>query len=313
MKENLDQLHNKIIYLAREHRRTEAKLIDELQKAEEQRLYLHRGHPSLFRYVCDELSFSEAMTSNLITVARKAREVPQLKEEIRKGNISVSKLRKICPVIDKKNQKQWIEAAKHNSQKDLELKVASVKTNHTPMSSIRAVAKDTVRLSLDIPEESRQKVERLRDLLSSKKGLDCSLQEVIDFALEAALDKHDPNRKAERAEKRKQKKVEPVKERVDPEKQQKPVCRTTHAKPKRKPMPKDIIHKLQTRDKGRCTYVSPDDKRCRATRWLQFHHVLAIARGGKDVLENLTTLCTAHHRLIHENEHKKKKVLLIQR
>ena len=68
MNENLEKLHNQIIYLAREHRKTEAKLIDQLQRADELRLYLHRGHASLFRYVCDQLGFSEAMTSNLITV-----------------------------------------------------------------------------------------------------------------------------------------------------------------------------------------------------------------------------------------------------
>ena len=309
MNENLEQLHNKIIYLAKEHRKTEARLIDELQRAEETRLFLHRGHPSLFRYVCDELGFSEAMTSNLITVARKAKEIPQLKEEIRQGNLSVSKLRKVCPVIDEKNQGQWIKAAKTNSQKELELKVASVKTDHTPRSSIRAVAKDTVRLSLDMGEESRKKIERLKDLLSSKQGYDCSLQEVIDFALEAALDKHDPIRKSERAEKRKKRKNAAAENETSHNKEVKSVCRTTHAKPKRKALPKEIIHKIQARDRGRCTYVSPEGKRCEATRWLQYHHILAIARGGKDVLENLTTLCTAHHKRHHEEDRKKRKTV----
>ncbi|MBT3785914.1 DUF222 domain-containing protein, partial [bacterium] len=112
MSPKLVELHNRILCLARLHRRTEARLIDHLQEAEKCRLFLHRGHSSLFRYVCDELGFSEAMTSNLITVARKVREIPELKEEIRKGNLSVSKLRKVCPVIDEKNQQEWIEAVK---------------------------------------------------------------------------------------------------------------------------------------------------------------------------------------------------------
>jgi 5-methylcytosine-specific restriction endonuclease McrA len=238
------------------------------------------------------------MTSNLITVARKAREIPELKEEIRKGNVSVSKIRKVCPVIDRKNQKQWIQTAKTSTQKELELKVAEVKIDHTPRSSMKAVAKDTVRLSLDIPEECREKVDRLQELLSSKLGVDCSLQEVLDFALEVALDKQDPVRKAERAELRKQTKAK--KEQETPSSpQERRVCRKTYATRGRKSLAKNLVHDIQRRDQGRCTYVSLDGKRCGAKRWLHYHHVLGVARGGMDILDNLTTLCSAHHRLIH--------------
>lgn len=311
MSENLEQLHNQLIYLSKEHRKTEAKLIDQIQRADECRLYLHRGHASLFRYVCDELGYSEAMTSNLITVARKAREIPQLKEEIRQGNLSVSKLRKVCPVIDEKNQDQWLEAVKTSNTSELEQKVASVKTEHTPRESLRAVAKDTSRLSIDICEKSREKLERLKDLLSSKKNRDCSLQEVLDFALETAIEKHDPIRKAERASERKKKSV--VKKTGS--KTQPAVCHVTRKpeqmvqstkstgisnKPRRKALSKKLVHELQRRDRGRCTYVSADGKRCGAKRFLQFHHILAVARGGKDVLDNIKTLCATHHRLIHQ-------------
>jgi hypothetical protein len=276
MSPNLVELHNRILCLARLHRKTEARLIDHLQEAEKCRLFLHRGHSSLFRYVCDELRFSEAMTSNLITVARKAREIPELKEEIRKGNLSVSKLRKVCPVIDEKNQKEWIEAAKTCTKNELERRVASENTNHVPRASVRAIAKDTVRLSLDLPEESREKIQRLKDLLSSKKNRDCSLQEVIDLALESALDKYDPIRKAKRAENRNQKMVKKEdhsQEKSSPSnsKSKLAVCPRTRKKPKRKALSKDLIHKLQVRDRGCCTYVSEDGRRCRQTRWLHFH------------------------------------------
>ena len=62
MSENLEQLHNQIVFQAKEHRKAEARLIDLLQRADQTRLYLHRGHASLFRYVCDELGYSESVT-----------------------------------------------------------------------------------------------------------------------------------------------------------------------------------------------------------------------------------------------------------
>ena len=242
-------------------------------------------------------------------------EVPQLKEEIRNGNLSVSKIRKVCPVINKENQGQWIQAAKTKSCRELEMKVASLKTDHVPRASIRAVAKETVRLSLDIDGESRDKIERLKDLLSSKSGKDCSIQEVLDFALEAALDKHDPQRKAKRAQAREEKKAEKgIKKRGISPTRHKPgsgvsvqtkakavaTGHVTGSKTRRKALSNELVHKIQRRDRGRCTYIGADGKRCGAKRWLQYHHILGVARGGKDVLDNLQTLCCAHHRLIHE-------------
>ena len=248
-------------------------------------------------------------------MARKAVEIPQLKEEIRNGNLSVSKIRKVCPVINEENQAQWIQAAKTKSCRELEMKVASLKTDHVPRVSLRAVAKETVRLSLDIDEVSREKIDRLKDLLSSKTGKDCSLQEVLDFALETALDKHDPLRKEKRAQTREKKKVEKKIENPG-------FSRTCHktgstagskakaaatghvtgSKTRRKALSKGLVHKIQRRNQGRCTFVGADGKRCGAKRWLQFHHILGVARGGKDVLDNLQTLCCAHHRMVHEKD-----------
>jgi len=303
MSENLEQLHNRIVYLAKEHRRTEAKLIDQLQKADQMRLYLHRGHSSLFRYVCDELGFSESVAYNLITVARKAKEIPAIQEEIRKGELSVSKIRKVCPVIDKTNHRKWIQAAKTSTSRELETRVAAESNNHNPRASLKAVAKDYSRFSLDISDASREKLNRLRDILSSKKGVDCSLPDVLNFALESALEKHDPIRKAERAKERYQKlKRKEIKPETKKETSSSATCPGTGLTKTRKPLPREIVHKLHVRDRGRCTYVSSEGKRCKATRWLHFHHILAIARGGKDVLENITTLCSSHHRLVHENQ-----------
>jgi hypothetical protein len=40
---------------------------------------------------------------------------------------------------------------------------------------------------------------------------------------------------------------------------------------------------------------------CRRTRWTQTHHIVHWADGGPTNLNNLTTLCGFHHRLIHEH------------
>ncbi len=298
-------LHQKITNLTKQSRRVEAELLDHLQEADRLKLYLVRGHGSLFRYVADELGYSDSVTSNMIAVARKAMEIPKMKEEIRNGNLGIAKLRKVCRVIDKENQEEWIDAANTNSSRNLEMKVASCTENYVPKASVRAVAKDTLRLSLDISTESREKLDKLRDILHQKTR-DCSLQEVLDFALETTLDKHDPLRKAERSEKRKASRPEAPKKKsgIQGESQSqataqdKATCPVT-GKSKRKPLAKNIVDMINRRDKRQCTYVGSRGNRCTQTSWLHYHHLIPVAKGGSNHPDNLKTYCSRHHRLIH--------------
>ena len=327
-----DELHEEIVGIVGEHHSIEARLIDHLQRAERIKLPQHRGQTSLFRYVVDELGYSESVAYNLITVARKAREIPAMKEEIRKGNLSVSKLRKVCPVINKENQGKWIEDAKTNNTRELEMKVASEKTDHVKRASLRAVARDTLRLSLDISSESRDKLERLKDVLCSKKGRDCPLQEVLDFALETAIEKHDPVCKAKRANKRRQKKAESVRAQTSSSTcDEKSSQQTKHsargacpvtgeskelemgngegeklALPgrrggnQRKPIPASVLHEVRKRDRGQCTFKDMLGRRCTHSRWIHLHHIVPVSQGGDDQATNLRTLCSNHHRIVHE-------------
>lgn len=50
------------------------------------------------------------------------------------------------------------------------------------------------------------------------------------------------------------------------------------------------------RDGGICQHPG-----CRNTRWLQVHHILAWALGGRTDLDNLILLCGIHHRFVHEH------------
>jgi hypothetical protein len=54
------------------------------------------------------------------------------------------------------------------------------------------------------------------------------------------------------------------------------------------------------RDKGRCTYVGSNGKRCETTHHLQIDHVIPYARGGANTLGNLRLLCERHNK--HEEE-----------
>jgi len=52
---------------------------------------------------------------------------------------------------------------------------------------------------------------------------------------------------------------------------------------------------LQVRDEGRCRFPG-----CEARRFTDVHHVVHWADGGRTDLDNLVTLCSLHHRRLHE-------------
>ncbi|MGZ3709718.1 MAG: HNH endonuclease [Bdellovibrionota bacterium] len=61
------------------------------------------------------------------------------------------------------------------------------------------------------------------------------------------------------------------------------------------------VHAVNLRDEVQCTQVSSDGKRCANRRWLEIHHLKPVSEGGKNEAGNLTTLCSAHHRVEHEH------------
>jgi hypothetical protein len=56
------------------------------------------------------------------------------------------------------------------------------------------------------------------------------------------------------------------------------------------------------RDGGRCSFTDSDGARCRATRYLELHHLKPFAQGGANFASNLTLRCAAHNALAAEED-----------
>lgn len=59
-------------------------------------------------------------------------------------------------------------------------------------------------------------------------------------------------------------------------------------------VPESLRRAVRTRDGG-CRWPG-----CERRRYVDVHHVVFVSQGGRTRLNNLTTLCRAHHRLVHE-------------
>ncbi len=59
------------------------------------------------------------------------------------------------------------------------------------------------------------------------------------------------------------------------------------------------LHQVNLRDQGKCQFETPEGDKCLNERFTEIHHLIPRAYGGSHEPENLTTLCSGHHRAIH--------------
>src|SRR5262249_6272014 len=67
-------------------------------------------------------------------------------------------------------------------------------------------------------------------------------------------------------------------------------------------VPAAVTHAVNLRDRGCCRAKLPDGTECGETRWVHHHHIVPKSQGAKDEVNNMISLCSAHHRLWHNGE-----------
>ncbi|MCB0389813.1 MAG: HNH endonuclease, partial [Bdellovibrionales bacterium] len=73
----------------------------------------------------------------------------------------------------------------------------------------------------------------------------------------------------------------------------------TNSLGQRTAIPAEIAHKVHLRDQGQCRHHYPSGERCNTKRWLHLHHKQPVSQGGEHSVDNLISLCPAHHELAH--------------
>jgi hypothetical protein len=292
MKTNFQFLHEKALLITKQYLRAESDLITILQEIDDCRGYREMGSKSLFEYATQGLGLSESVSYNLITIARKSKEVPRLQEMIRKQEITISNARTIAPVLTSENQEKWLASAATSSKRELEKEIAKEFPQTQVREQARYVSEQRIELKLGISEELHEMLKRVQDLVSTQSGKAASLEETLQAALALYIEKKDPIEKAQRAEARVEKAKKPV-----------PGQASESKSPSSNPrfIPAWLVHAIRRRDQGQCAYRSLDGVRCSQKRWLELHHIQPLALGGKSTLENLKLICRGHHQVLHHS------------
>ena len=149
-------------------------------------------------------------------------------------------------------------------------------------------------LKLSLSQEAHAKYEELKSLLSSKYPKGASMEQILEVAMDYALDALSPERREQRRAKRCAAKNRNLpKTRKSPNKVDSK--RTRY-------MSRALKDKVFVRDQGCCAFVSKDGMRCRSKHDLEVHHKTAFARRGAHTLENLTLYCRAHNQYAAEQD-----------
>src|SRR4029453_7436398 len=61
-------------------------------------------------------------------------------------------------------------------------------------------------------------------------------------------------------------------------------------------IPADVQRAVSERDQDRCAFIAHNGRRCGERRFLEFHHVIPYAAGGKPTVDNIQLRCRAHNR-----------------
>ena len=293
-----EKIHQRALDISARYRQTETELIEVLEQVETHKVYLHYGHPSLFQYGIKELFLSENIIYNLIAVMRKTKEVPQLKVALQEGNITLSNAKRIVPVLTKENQDEWLKKAAELTQRQLEKEVVKIRPLSAVIEKTSYVTESRVKLEVGLSEKTMLKLRRVQDLLSQARSNHSSMEDILIEMTEFYLKHHDPLLKAKRVLVKKWlqlKQKQQQKQNQSPNHQQ--VSRPVTAK--RESIPSGILHQVNLRDQRQCTHTGKHGERCSQRRWIHIHHRTPVAQGGKNTLDNLTTLCSVHHQWIH--------------
>jgi len=143
-----------------------------------------------------------------------------------------------------------------------------------------SVLEEKYRLEFMVGADSMKKINRAKELLSTKYPGGVRLEALFEELLDSYLEENDPERR-------------------ETGRDDMQTDNSIHTRY----IPSKVRDYVYNRDGGRCTFVGRNGKRCNS-RWnLQVDHIVPFGKGGGSSPENLRLLCARHNSLMAEREY----------
>ncbi len=309
--------------LVAKERKLSTEILHHLMEVERRRLYALRGFSSLFDYCVKSLGYSESAAQRRISSMRLLREIPEVKEKIESGVLSLSVLsqaqsffRNEAKVQEKPlavdAKKEVLLKLEHKSTREAERELLLRSTNPQLVyreEKLRPITPTHTEIKFVADEAMLGDIEKLKALLSHAHP-SMSLTKLMRMLLDLGLKKYDPQRQVSR------KSTAKLEKKVNVESASLPAPAVTLPAPlaqlavsatkmnllsthvKRTNIPAQTKRVVWQRDKGKCTFQDPLTKRCcESQKFLQIDHIQPVALGGGNEIENLRLLCFEHNQL----------------
>jgi 5-methylcytosine-specific restriction endonuclease McrA len=282
--QEIERIHNHALQSVKNYKKCEFTLLVSIQSVDLKRVYQHKGFKSLYDYCVSCLGLSEGTAYSQINVARKAVQVPEVLEAIRKGQLSLSHAKTIASVITPENHETWIKKASTLSVRELEREVVKEKPKQSSEGErIWPIAENLSKLDCLIDSEIEELLLRAQDLLCQKRQTSVNIRETLRQTLTEYIQKNDPLEKK-------------VVRRNPPRGESETVPYNNSGASS---LTQGIKRSVLQRDKGQCQARDPKGNLCGQRRWVDVHHIHPLSMGGTHAFDNLIVLCQGHHKLVH--------------
>ena len=183
-----------------EERESTNLVLDHLREIQSRRLYARLGFSSMFEYCTQHLKYCNSGAQLRIDAMRLALELPEIKESLKKGDLSLSVIgsfQKFVRHENYKNDKKYSKEEKQELLKQVESKsrveaekvFAEISPEAFPKEKVRVLSGTQSELHLVVDEELMGLIAEMKAKLQQKGNTDPSYAEIIKSGLRKALTK----------------------------------------------------------------------------------------------------------------------------
>jgi len=285
------------------------------------KLYRDLGFSTMRTYAMEALGFSPTRAGDFIRLARRLESLPIVKKEVATGKLGYTKAREIATVADPTNELEWVKVAKEQSRRELETtvrqakKLASQRRKDNPDQGelmprpvpAAPPAIVPVRVGFELTPAQFARYEAMLSKIGHRGSKAELLMDMVEALLVAdentprgafadphyQIHIHECPTCAKATVQTPQGEMEISKTEVEVARED----AQTHKPGERNKstIPPRVRREVLARDRHQCRR-----KGCNHSRFLEIHHLTPRTEGGTNDPENLVTLCTACHKLLHE-------------
>jgi hypothetical protein len=327
--------------LLRDDRALTVQLIVHIGEVDARGLYREQAFASMFEYAVEALHMSESEAYTRIRAARLCREFPVVLGMLARGELHLSAVKLLAPVLTADNCDELLRAARFKSKRQVELALAQRfpkpdvpslirKLPAKPSSAVvpAAVPGALELASVALPENSNSisglepdvnyepapslqlapTAPEIAPLRAERYKVQFTANQRLHDKLAQAQDllRHQvpDGDLAEVVERALDLLIaERMKQRFAQVRRPRAKTENKPSKPDSRHIPHEVRREVVARDGLQCSYLSDEGKRCQQSGMLQLHHEQPYGRGGPAATSNIHVFCRSHNQLLAERDY----------